>query len=70
MAIEADAVEARPRLYIQWQDAVPDCREVPGFVCALGTEEDPDTMFRGILKNDESLDRIAHWMAVFEETDE
>jgi hypothetical protein len=32
VAIEAEAEEAPPRLFIQWQDAVTDCEEVPGFV--------------------------------------
>jgi len=65
-AIVADEEPGPPRFLVWWNDAVMDCEDVPGFICALGSSEDLDTMYRNVLKIPDALNRLAHWTEVFE----
>ena len=55
-----------PRFFVYWNDTVMDCEDVPGFICALGSEETAEAMYKSVLKLPDALNRLAHWSAVFE----
>jgi hypothetical protein len=62
-AITCEAVEAPPHLFIWVNDTIEECQDVPGFVCALGTEEDEAAVLRDTAR--EHAERVEVWRVTF-----
>lgn len=64
-AITCEAAEAPPHLFVSVNDTMEECENVPGFVCALGTEEDEAAFLEDIAR--EYSEGIAAWRDAFAE---
>ncbi len=64
-AITCEAAEAPPHLYVWVNDTIEECANVPGFVCALGSETDETSLLEDIAR--EYADGIAAWRHAFAE---
>jgi hypothetical protein len=62
-AFVCDVVEAPPLLFIRQNDTEVECKDVPGFVCALGTDQDEATVLRDIAR--EYAEGIEAWRDAF-----
>ena len=63
LAITCDVVDAPPRLFIWHNDTAVECKHVPGFICAMGTEEDEATVCRDVPR--EYAEGIEAWRDTF-----
>ncbi len=63
LAITAEIVEAPPHLFIWLNDTPVECKDVPGFICAMGTELDEATVCRDVARD--YAEAIEAWRDAF-----
>jgi hypothetical protein len=63
LAITCEMVEAPPRLFIWHDDTAVECKDVPGFVCAMGTEKDEATVCRDVARD--NAEGVEAWRDAF-----
>jgi hypothetical protein len=64
LAVVAEVVEAPPHLFVWVNDTAVECETVPGFICALGTDQDEAAVLRHT--RDSFPAKIAAWAAAFD----
>ena len=63
LAITAEIVDAPPHLFIWLNDSLVECKNAPGFICAMGAELDEATVCRDVARD--YAEAIEAWRDAF-----